>query len=95
MRFILKNNQWEISYLDSNRVPHTFYHPTEVLDTELYNETGVRHMIQMTEQKINQIFPTDSYTEGYINFMKETAALTLSDGSTFDGIQFGDAPSIE
>jgi hypothetical protein len=79
MKFILKNNQWEVSYLDSNRVPHTFYHPTEVLDTTLYNETNEKHMTIITEEKLKEIFPSDSSTEQYVNYMKEK------------GIIFGDS----
>ena len=79
MKFILKNNQWEISYIDSNRTVHTFYHPTEVLDTTLYNETNEKHMTIITEEKLKEIFPSDISTEQYVNYMKEK------------GIIFGDS----
>ncbi len=78
MKYILKNNQWEITYLDSNRVPHTFYHPKEVLNTTLYNETNEKHMTIITEEKLKEIFPSDIITEKYLKSM--------------DGMLFGDAP---
>jgi hypothetical protein len=78
MKYILKNNQWEITYLDSNRVPHTFYHPKEISDIDLYIETGERHMVQITEQKLKEVFPSDVITEEYLKSM--------------DGVMFGDAP---
>jgi len=80
MKFILKNNQWEVSYIDSNRNVHTFYHPTKVLNTLLYTETGERHMTQITEKELKEMFPSDASTEERVNFMK------------IKGIVFGDPP---
>ena len=71
MKYILQNNQWEITYTDSKGEEHTFFHPTEVLDTVVYANTGNRVMNQITEEVLNQMFPSDSKTEEIINYMKE------------------------
>lgn len=71
MKYILENNQWEITYTDSNNQSHTFYHPTEVLDTIVYANTGDRVMNQITEERIKELFPTDSDTEEKMNYMNE------------------------
>jgi len=71
MKFELKNNQWEISYTDSQNNLNTFYHPTEVLNLLIFSETGERVMRQITEEVLNQMFPSDSKTEEMINYMKE------------------------
>jgi hypothetical protein len=82
MKYILQNNQWEITYTDSNNQNHTFYHPTEVLDTIVYANTGNRVMNQITEEVLNQMFPSDLKTEEMINYMKKR------------GIVFGDSDKI-
>ena len=79
MQYILQNNQWEITYTDSNNQNHTFYHPTEVLDTMVYTNTDNKVMMQITEQTVREMFPTDSFTEERINYMNEK------------GIIFGDS----
>ena len=71
MKFTLKDNQWEISYTDSHNNINTFYHPTEVLNLLHYTETGERVMRQITEEVLNQMFPSDSKTEETINYMKD------------------------
>ena len=71
MQYILQNNQWEITYTDSNNQNHTFYHPTEVLDTMVYTNTGNKVMMQITEEVIKHLFPTDSNTEKQVNYMNE------------------------
>ena len=72
MKFTLKNNQWEISYIDSQNNLNTFYHPTEVLNLLHYSETGgERVMRQITEEVLNEMFPSDSKTEEMVNYMKE------------------------
>lgn len=82
MKFTLKNNQWEISYIDSQNNLNTFYHPTEVLNLLEFAETGQRVMRQITEEVLNEMFPTDLKTEETINYMKE------------NNIVFGDSDKV-
>jgi hypothetical protein len=81
MKYVLENNQWEVTYTDSEGNEHTFQHPTEVLDSVKYIETGNRYMMQITEETIREIFPTDSFTEERIEYMNS------------HGIIFGDVPT--
>ena len=80
MKYILNNNQWEVTYTDSQGTEHTFQHPIQVLDNVKYIETGERHMMDITEETIREIFPTDSFSEERLNYMN------------LNGIVFGDAP---
>jgi hypothetical protein len=72
MQYILQNDKWQITYIDSKGTTKTFFHPTYLCNS--LNDLNI------TEQKIREVFPTDEFTENYINYM-EKYDIIFDDGS--------------
>lgn len=63
MQYILQNDKWQVTYTDFNGVSHTFLHPTKLTKS-------VDGPIDVTEEKIKEVFPTDVITQNIIDYMK-------------------------
>ena len=77
MQFKLKENQWEITYIDSNGNIQSFMHPTKIRNLAKFIETGDKEIIEITEDKLRTTFISDEVTENIVNSIK-------NEGGTFE-----------
>jgi len=64
MQYTLQNDKWKVTYIDSNNVTKTFYHPTKIFRSS-FGES------EITEESIKNTFPTDEETDFIIQEMKK------------------------
>lgn len=76
MKYILQNDKWEVTYVDSANIEQVFYHPTQIKNLPKYIEEGVTELLIIDEEKIKEIFSSDSITENIVN---STTLLTESE----------------
>lgn len=74
MQYKLIGNRWAISWRDSAGSEMTFWHPTSRNNVELYvanSGTEAMTTVSITEETLQEIFPSDAVTETIVAHMKQ------------------------
>jgi hypothetical protein len=84
MQFTLKDNNWEITYVDSNGNSQSFTHPTKIRNLAKFIETNDKEIIEITEEWLNLTFISDEVTESIVNSIREEGGIFGENEATWD-----------
>jgi len=67
MKYVLHNDKWEVTYIDSTNVERSFFYPTQIKNLLKFIEEGVKELTPIDDKKIKEIFSSDLITENIVN----------------------------
>jgi len=84
MKYTLKEDKWEITYVDSNGNTQSFTHPTKIKNLAKFIETNDKEIIEITEEWLNLTFTSDEVTESIVNSIREEDGTFGENEATWD-----------